>query len=237
MPEQSLNIYQKLAKIRKPVEVLQKDKRGYGYTYASDELILAKITGLMDKYNVSLVPNILRDTLKVEPYTYKKTKTTKDGKTFEENVNEILVSADMEWYWVNNDDPSDRIIVPWVLVGQQSDASQSFGSGLSYCSRYFKLSYFNVATSDNDPDHWRSMQREAEDAENREIAKQIVEKINALVNAHLESNKDDREAIIEIAKKYAKDGKGRATGNYMAITDPAVAANLLKELTETFKWE
>lgn len=30
MPEQSLNIYQKLAKIRKPVEVLQKDKRGYG---------------------------------------------------------------------------------------------------------------------------------------------------------------------------------------------------------------
>ena len=39
------------------------------------------------------------------------------------------------------------------------------------------------------------------------------------------------------AKKYAKDGKGRATGNYMAITDPAVAANLLKELTETFKWE
>lgn len=37
MAEQSqLNIYQKLAKIREQVEVMRKNKSGYGYTYVSD---------------------------------------------------------------------------------------------------------------------------------------------------------------------------------------------------------
>ena len=38
-----LNIYQKLAKIRKNVEVLQKNKKGYGYTYVSEDTILANM--------------------------------------------------------------------------------------------------------------------------------------------------------------------------------------------------
>lgn len=33
--QEQLNIYQKLAKIRKQVEVIQKNKRGYGYTYGT----------------------------------------------------------------------------------------------------------------------------------------------------------------------------------------------------------
>ena len=40
MSEQ-MNIYQKLAKIRKPAEVIQKNARGYGYTYVSEDEILA----------------------------------------------------------------------------------------------------------------------------------------------------------------------------------------------------
>lgn len=48
MAEQNLNIYQKLAKIRKQVEVIQRNKKGYGYTYVSEDEILAKISGFMD---------------------------------------------------------------------------------------------------------------------------------------------------------------------------------------------
>ena len=95
--QEQLNIYQKLAKIRKQVEVIQKNKRGYGYTYVSEEEILAKITVFMDKYHLSLIPGIVGGTTKVEPYPYKKTKTTKGGEIYEENVNEVLVSADMTW--------------------------------------------------------------------------------------------------------------------------------------------
>ena len=33
--QQNLTIYQNLAKIRKQVEVIQRNKKGYGYTYVS----------------------------------------------------------------------------------------------------------------------------------------------------------------------------------------------------------
>lgn len=55
MAEQ-MNIYQKLARIRKQVEVIQKNKSGYGYKYVSEDEILAKISVFMDKYGLSLIP-------------------------------------------------------------------------------------------------------------------------------------------------------------------------------------
>ena len=226
----TLNIYQKLAKIRKPVEVIQKNKRGYGYSYVTEDEILAKITGLMGTLGVSLVPNIVPGTSVIEPYHYTKSKAAKDGTPYEEHVNEILVRGEMEWIWVNNDNPEDRIVVPWMFVGSQADASQSFGSALTYASRYFLLKYFNVATSDDDPDNWRSKQREAEDEEEKLVAQKIVEKIHDLVTAHLSEHPDDRQKIADITKKYARDEKGKATGNYFAIDKSATAAQLLEAL-------
>lgn len=231
--EQELNIYQKLAKIRRPVEVLQKNKSGYGYKYVTEDVILSKITGLMNKLGVSLIPSIPSGTLNVEPYTYSKTKMTKNGQTYEEKVNEVLVRCDMEWHWVNNDNPTDRVIVPWAMVGQQSDASQAFGSGLSYASRYFMLKYFNVATSDEDPDSWRTAQKEAEQAEEREIAEKIIEQVHAIVTSRLEQKPDDKTEVIAVVKKYAKE-KGKPSANYMAIKDPKVAGELLDEITKKF---
>lgn len=224
-----LNIYQKLALIRKPVEVLKKNRQGYGYTYADEEVILSKITGLMGKYGVSLIPNIIPNSTVVEPYHYTKTKTTRDGKVYEEHVNEILVKADMEWMWVNNECPEDRVVVPWILVGSQADASQSFGSALTYSSRYFLLKYFNVATTNDDPDDYRRRQREAEDEEDKLIAEKIVEKIHSLVTEHLTSNPDDRAKIIALTKKYVKEN-GKASADYFVITQSAVATNLLNAL-------
>lgn len=234
MSETQLNIYQKLAKVRKPVEVLQKNKSGYGYRYVTEDLILAKITGMMDKLGVSLIPNINHGTTNVVPYQYTKTKSTKNGTIYEEQVNDIIVYADMEWHWVNNENPDDRVIVPWTFVGQQGDASQAFGSGLSYASRYFMLKYFNVATSDDDPDAWRSMQKEAEALAAKEAAQQIIEKIHIHVTSYLENHPDDRQKISDVIKKYAKDKSGKPSVNYMNIYDPIVASNLLDELEKEF---
>lgn len=231
---ETMNIYQKLAKIRKPVEVLQKNKLGYGYKYVTEDVILSKITGLMGKLGVSLIPNISKGTMHVEPYCYTKTESTKSGDIYEKRVNEILVSCDMEWHWVNNENPTDRVVVPWAMVGQQSDASQAFGSGLSYASRYFMLKYFNVATSDDDPDNWRSAQREAENTEDRAIAEQIVEKIHQIVTSYLESHPDDKQVVVGVVKKYAKTKNGKASANYYDIEDPVVASNLLQEVTDKF---
>lgn len=234
MSESKLNIYQKLAKIRKPVAVLRKNKQGYGYKYVTEDLILEKITGLMEKYGVSLFPSITPGTTTVNPYSYTKTKVTKNAEKIEETVNDIIVQSEIIWTWVNDENPEDRVSIPWTLVGQQSDAAQAFGTGLSYSSRYFLLKYFNVATTEEDPDAWRSRQKEAEQAEDREIAHAIIEQAHNHVNAYLEAHKEDREKILELTKKYNKIANGKASNTYFDIKDPEVAAQFYKELTATF---
>lgn len=232
-PEQ-MNIFEKLAKIRKNVEVLQKNASGYGYKYVSEDVILEKITGLMDRYGLSLIPSIVPGSTHVSPYHYIETKAKKDGSTYDKQSNEVLVSADMVWTWINNAKPSDRIEVPWMMVGQQADASQAFGSGLSYASRYFLLKYFNCATTEDDPDNWRSRQKEAGLAEEREIAKEIVAKIHAKVTEFLKDHADQRDALTAAIKSTAVDKNGKVTANYMQIEDPAVASKTLKTLNDDF---
>ena len=218
-----LNLYQKLAKIRRRVEVVQKNKAGYGYTYVTDSELLAKITGAMESNNVSLIPRVVPGTFHVNPYTYEKTK-----KGVTETVNELLVSADMVFKWVNNDNPDEYIEVPWALVGHQSDASQSFGSALTYSYRYFLLKYFGVATPDDDPDAWRSKQKAAEAEEDRVLAEQIIETLDKSVREFLRENSNKAAEVKDLMTKYVKDA------NYKKITEPALAQKLLDDFSNSF---
>lgn len=228
MAEQDLNIYQKLAKIRKQVEVIQRNKKGYGYTYVSEDEILAKISGFMDKYSLSLIPSVVHSSAVVSPYNTKKTKSTGKGDIYEEKVNEVLVSADMIFTWVNNDNPEERVDVPWILVGHQSDGSQSFGSGLSYAMRYFLLKFFNIATPDDDPDKWRSKQKAAGAAEDKMIAEEIIKSFDETVKSYLAANPGKSDDVKKFVAKYVKGG------NYFAITESVVASKLLNDFKETF---
>lgn len=225
------NIYQKLAKIRKQVEVIQKNKSGYGYKYVSEDEILARISGFMDKYSLSLFPSINQHSLEVSPYNTKKTKSTKNGEIYEENVNEVLISADMTFTWINNDNPEERVAIPWVLVGHQSDGSQSFGSGLSYSMRYFLLKFFNVATPDDDPDNWRSKQKAAGAAEDKMVAEQIIKSADEAIKKYLADNPTKSEEVKKFVSRYVKGG------NYFAITESIVASKLLSDFKATFKIE
>lgn len=227
-----MNIYQKLAKIRKNVEVIQKNKAGYGYKYVTDDELLAKISGFMDKYGVSLIPSITAGTMHVEPYTYKKTKQTKGQNgvpaIYEENVNEVMVHGDMKYTWVNNENPEEKIVVDWHLVGHQGDGSQSFGSALTYSMRYFLLKYFSIATPDDDPDNWRSKQKAAEAAEEKAIASQLIEQVNTLVTTYLSNNPKQKEKVKEFICRYVK------SGDYFKITEPILAAKLLEDFKSNF---
>jgi len=229
-----MNIYQKLAKIRKQVEVVQKNKSGYGYKYVTDDELLAKITAGMDRYGVSLIPNIVPDTLEVQPYTYKKTKKEKQNGqfvTYEENVNEFITTSDMQYIWVNNENPEEKVVVNWSMVGQQSDASQCLGSGLTYSMRYFLLKYFNVATPDDDPDAWRSKQKAAEVAEDKVVAEQIIAVLDTEIKSFLADNPKKSNDVKTLVSKYTKNG------NYFAITESALAAKLLDDFKANFNKE
>lgn len=226
---ETLNIYQRLAKIRKQVEVMQKNKAGFNYRYVSEDEILAKITAFMDKYGISLIPSVVYGTMKYEQYHYLKTKIDKTTKQpYDEHNNEIIVVADMVFSWVNNDNPDEKIDVQWGMIGQQADSSQAFGSGLTYAIRYFLLKYFNIATPDDDPDKWRSKQRAAEIAEDKAIAEQIILELDEAIKNFLSENPKEGDKVKALVGKYVKDG------NYFAITESTLASKLLSDFNTTF---
>lgn len=229
-----LNLVQKLAGIRKMVEVIRKNKSGYNYKYVSEDEILARVTAGMDKYHVLLYPGIVPQTAEVSPYNYTKVKNAKDGKKIEESVNEVLVKADMTFTWINLDNPEDTLVVPWVIVGQQSDASQAVGSGLSYLHRYFLLKFFQIATPDDDPDNWRSKKLQAAEEEERAAVSAMIEEIDELVSNYLNNIQDEealktsRTKLTAVVKEYVKDSKGKPSGNYRIVTSMKTATDVLE---------
>lgn len=147
MAEVKKNLKQKLQEIKSEVAIMQKNKEGHGYKYVDEESLLLVINDEMIKNELRLIPNIISNTLKTDVINYQNSKG--QPKT------DVLVQADMEFIW-EDISSGETEKVTWALVGQQADASQSLGSGLTYCNRYFLLKYFNVATTQDDPDKIRS---------------------------------------------------------------------------------
>lgn len=230
----NMNIFQKISKIRKQVEVIQKNAQGTkDFRYVTEDEILAKVSTFMDKYGLILIPKIRSGTFKATPYSYESQKADRMGNMYLKKYNEIITEADMtyEWIDINNPAPENRLSVDWAVIGQHSDASQSFGSGLTYSMRYFLLKFFNIATPEDDPDNWRSKQKDAEKAEDKMIAAQVIKEFDTLVRAYLSEHSDKATDIKELCSKYAKGG------DYFAIKDPDAAAKLLKEFKDNFKEE
>lgn len=224
----TMNLIQKLAKIRAISDVVSKDKRGYNYTYADITSILANITAGMKTYHVSLIPRIVPGTAQVDKNIIEETKFDKTGKAYEKKTCEMLVCMEMVFTWVNDDNPSDIIEVPWFAVGSQSDPSQAFGSALTYTTRYFLTDYFQIAQTDNDVDAYRSKQKEAEVKEDRNIAEQIIAEVDREIRKFLSDYPDRSEEVKKLVTRFVKNG------DYTKIKDPALAAKLLEDFKKQF---
>lgn len=228
MADTKLNLVQKLAKIRAISDVVSKEKRGYNYSYADITTILANITAGMKKYGVSLIPSIVPGTSEVVQNVVVNTKFDKTGKAYDNTVTEMLVKADMVFKWVNDEDPNDIIEVPWVVTGSQADPSQAFGSGLTYCTRYFLCNYFQIAQSDSDVDTYRSKQKAAEASEEKAIAEGIIEQFDVILKQFLADNSNKTDEVKKFISKFAKNA------NYLAIKEPALASKLLEDFQNTY---
>lgn len=226
--EEQLNLYQKLAKVRAIADAVRKNKKGYNYSYSDITEILAKVTAGMNRYGISLVPNIVPGTTEITQVTNIKTKVDKSGKPYDQTTTEMLVHGDMVFRWVNEENPSEFIDVNWLVVGQQEDPSQAFGSGLTYCTRYFLSEYFQIAQTDTDVDAYRSKQKEAQQAEEKTIAKNIIDDFDGVLKAYLADHQEKRDEVVEFLKRFAKNA------NYLTITDPKLAAKMVDDFKKTF---
>ena len=173
-----MNIYEKLLAVGKMCGVLRKDKEGYGYKYVEENSIQAVLTAGLQKYGVLLTHNITPGTLTITPHSYEKyDKVAKAMKT----VTEFIVSAEATYKWINVDNPAEFLEGTYIITGMQEDVSQAFGSAETYCNRYYLLKMLQIATTEDDPDHWRSKQKAAAEQEERELAKEQQEALKAKI--------------------------------------------------------
>lgn len=225
----SMNIYQRLAKIRSVSDVAQKSMKGYNYRYTDINDILAKVTAGMKKYRVSLIPTITPGTAQITQNILSNTKFDKTGKSYINTTTEMLFTADMMYRWVNDDNPEEYISVPWFVTGSMSDPAQAVGSGLTYTQRQFLQAYFQIAqTQDTDVDAYRSKQREAEVSEDRDIASKIIAEFDKILKIFLSDNPDRKKEVIEFVSRYEKKAE------YNKIKEPALASKLLNDFVKTF---
>lgn len=96
---EEMNLHQKILKIANIAGVLQKTKAGFNYKYVPEEEIQAKVTAGMQKYHVTLIPDIAPGSTQVIPYSYTK---QKKEKIKDESDKEKLVMVDTQGYWHNN---------------------------------------------------------------------------------------------------------------------------------------
>lgn len=137
----------KILELKKIVSIMQKNAEGHGYNYVPEEDILLAINDKMIELGLKLTPRFVEGTLHSEVVNYQNSKG--QPKT------DILVRSEMQFVWKDIYTKEEEV-VNWALLGQQADASQALGSGLTYSNRYFLLKYFNIATSKDDPDKIRS---------------------------------------------------------------------------------
>lgn len=225
-----LNLYQRLAKVRDIADVVQKNKSGYGYRYVSEDEILAKVKAGMSRYRVSIYPKIMTDEFLNEPRNYEKSKYDKaSGQMITTKEVEWVVNGVVVYTILNDDKPEERFEVAWPICGTQSDMSQAFGSAMTYANRYFYLKFFNIATSEDDPDEWKRKKMEAADAEDEAAARATVQKIDEMCRSNI--NDANRDEVKNLIKKFAKDG----TANYKKIKKLDEANALYAELKNYFE--
>ena len=195
-----LNIYEKILEIRKLVTYFQKGTKGQNCVYVNGATVLGTIRPKMDELGLLLLPTITKSELT--------NITVTEGSENKEKVKQI-VKCDMLFIWVNVENPSERLEVPFASFGMQNDVSMAFGSALTYTERYFLLKFFNIPTDKDDPDAFSEKVGIDDDnvtpiKKGKNISEQLAElKTIDAVNKFIFNNQDtvpDKQALMKAGR-------------------------------------
>ena len=160
-----MGIYEKLEEIYKNVGYLQKGQQGKQYNYVGSSDVLASVRGQMVGQGVMLEPRIV-DT-NIRDYT------TKTGTT------QIFTELVMTMTWVDVENPSDKIELPWYAQGMDLAGEKGVGKALTYGEKYFLLKFFNIATDEADPDAFQQKADSLQPA--KKISQAQVNTLNKII--------------------------------------------------------
>lgn len=151
-------LHQKLWEIRKQVSYLQKAAQGHQYNYTPSSQVLHSVRDKMDELGVLIITEILDKRVHME------TVETTDRSGQPKKTTTYFTELDLKVSWVNAEDPSDKIEIPWYGQGIDTAGEKGVGKALTYAEKYFILKQFNIATDRDDPD---AFQRKYDDEDEK----------------------------------------------------------------------
>lgn len=138
MADEKITLLQKLQRIHKQANYIQKSDSSSQYNYAGSSAVVGLLHGLMDDEGIILKPEITGHS--VQSTTNQKGRTT------------YFTELDMRMTWINTDDKADTMECDWYAQGVNIAGEKGVGKALTYGEKYFLLKFFNIATDDMDPD-------------------------------------------------------------------------------------
>ncbi|OXM84002.1 ERF family protein [Paenibacillus rigui] len=144
-----MNIYQKLIEVRKSVPYLQKDSQmtsGQSYKYNSSSQVIGAVRKEMDEKNLLLITKIMDKRVHMD------TVENKDNTGKVKRTTTFFTELDLMMVWVNGDEPTETVEVPWYGQGIDTAGEKGVGKALTYAEKTFLLKEFNIATDQMDVD-------------------------------------------------------------------------------------
>lgn len=187
-----MNIYQKLLEVRKAIPYLQKESKGHQYQYVGSSQVLAAVRQKLDELGLYLETrisshNVREETVESEDKYGNKKKTTT-----------YFTELDIEYTWVNVDNPDEKITIPFYGQGVDKAGEKGVGKALTYAEKYFMLKQFNIATDQDDPDRFQEKSETYRAPE--PITNDQVESIKAKALEFAEVRGQSIEAVYEVLK-------------------------------------
>lgn len=137
---EEMSLTKKLFWIYSQISTIPKSDKGGKYKYVSSSDVLNKVRDLMIQARIMLIPYIASG-------SYEKI-VTKDGQSAT-----ILTELDILYKWVNVDDETQFLEIPFYGQGVDISGEKGVGKALTYAEKYFLLKFFNIPTDEADPDH------------------------------------------------------------------------------------
>lgn len=191
MAEQ-LNVYQRLAEVRKKVSYLKKEQSGSQFNYVGSSDVLGALHSKINEMGLLLQPAItghkVKDQIEIINHYNKYTKQTEQKQRIT-----YFTELEMTMRWINIDDPEDFLESKWYAQGVDIAGEKGVGKALTYAEKYFLLKFFNIATDKDDPDSFQK-KLDAKEPINLVNGKQISE-MNDLIRKVAELSSSDMQVV------------------------------------------
>lgn len=211
-----MNIYQKLIEVRKTVPYLQKDKKNESvqkYSYVSSTQVLSNVRQKMDEVGLLLIPEITGHNLRESTVEQKNDK----GDVFKKTTT-YFTELDMNFTWVNADEPKETIVTKWYGQGVDIAGEKGVGKALTYAEKYFLLKYFNIATDNDDPDSFQDKHDDKNGKKDKTETEKKVDYPKKITDLLMTMANKDKSVALDLLEKYTtwtnsegKEIKGKRT--------------------------